>query len=125
MLINLLSHSPFAQGQNQEIIGIGVGMFSCGKYVDYFNKNNNEQLTLFVTWIWGYMVAYQNRGYFASKSFFPKEGRLRTVPDEETVKLYVKNYCEKHPTDIVITAADALIVEYGGEISYKKKLLSK
>lgn len=52
LLISQLFHSSFAQGQNQEIIGIGVGMFSCGKYVDYFNKNNNEQLNLFFTWIW-------------------------------------------------------------------------
>ncbi len=97
-------------------------MMSCGKYVDYYNKNNNQQLMLFVTWIWGYMVAYQNRGNFTSKAFVPKEGRLQNVPDEETVKLYVKNYCERKPTDYLISAADALILQYGGAISYKSRL---
>ena len=122
LVVFQLLNLPIAHSQNQTIIGIGVGMMSCGKYVDYYNKRNEQQLTLFVTWIWGYMVAYQNRGYFASKSFTPKEGQLSNVPDEETVKLYVKTYCEKKPTDIVSSAADSLIVEYGGTISYKSRL---
>ena len=37
---------------------IGVGNSSCGDYIDYEKQGNSTQMSMFVQWAWGYLVAY-------------------------------------------------------------------
>ena len=68
LLIVFIFHlqSSFSQ-PNLSVINIGVGQMSCSKYVDYYNKNNENQLDLFVQWTWGFMVSYQLRSVLRKK----------------------------------------------------------
>lgn len=97
---------------------IGTGHFSCGKFVEYRNQNNQEQLNIIVQWVWGFLSAYNYRGFFSTSY----QGRLPQIdlPDYPTVLLYLETHCLKRPTDRILDATFALIKELNGPIAWKK-----
>lgn len=42
---------------------IGTGQFSCGQYIEYEKQSNPAQIDLIVQWVWGFLVAYNYRGF--------------------------------------------------------------
>lgn len=97
---------------------IGTGQLSCGKFVEYRNQNNEGQLDIIVQWIWGFLSAYNYRGYFGTSY----QGRLPQIdlPDSPTVLLYLETHCRKHPTNSVLDATFGLVKELHGPIAWKK-----
>ena len=98
---------------------IGVGAMSCKRFMDYFKDGNEQQLNLFVSWIWGYLAGYQKKDLF-SNDFSRKNQILKDLPDFENVILFLKNHCGKNLTDSVMDGGDELIIKYGGVVIRKK-----
>jgi hypothetical protein len=94
---------------------IGTGGFSCGKFVEYEQKPNNElQMDLVVQWVWGYLVAYNSRGIFDAR--IGRAVNQVALPDSPTVLLYLKQFCDKYPLSYVANGTTALLKELGGRV---------
>lgn len=95
-------------------ITIGTGTASCGKFTQWKQNNNPQQMDLVVQWVWGFLSAYNSYGYFGNK--FHAVTHLADMPDSPTVLLYVESYCKKAPLDSVNEAAWSLIRDLHGTV---------
>jgi len=69
-------HVPFTM--------IGSGGLSCGKFIDYQKQPNNKaQMDALVQWVWGFISAYNARGFFDVT--VQREVSQVSPPDESTV----------------------------------------
>ena len=99
---------------------IGTGTLSCGEFVQAKDAKNEEQLSLFVQWAWGFMSAYNMRNSFVPKwRGVTHVGDLRALPDQPTVILFGDKYCHEHPTDTFMDATVGMIGAYGGNVIWK------
>lgn len=97
------------------VMARGTGQFSCGKYIEYQQQGNQLEDQLITQWVWGFIAAYNMRGNFGAQ--WQRVSHI-TPPDQPTVVLYLKRYCNENPTKSVLTGTLALIRELGGAVSY-------
>jgi hypothetical protein len=91
---------------------VGTGELSCGKFIEYRTQPNNEnQMNLFVQWVWGYLSAYNLRGGWETRTAGSDHV---TPPDSPTVLLFLEHFCDEHPLDIVANGALTLLKKLGG-----------
>ena len=110
----------FAQGKPVAIHGAGSS--SCGKYVEVYDAyrpfiDGNSggivawQATAnywqYEEWIEGYIFGMDTRVYAAHP--------LRNW-DQAGMRVWIYNYCQQHPVDVVANAALAFFKELGGKL---------
>ena len=103
-----------AHAQGVEVIGIGT--FDCGKYLQYRKTTNEAQDDIFVSWVWGFLGAY---------NIFKEEKRDFPVspPSKESVLAFLDNYCRNNPLSTITAGSMALVDELGGrktKFQYKR-----
>ena len=105
-----------AQALEQRVVHIiGAGTISCGTYIKYREEANTQQLHLFVQWVWGFLSAYSVRDHLVTPwRGQSKSGSLGTLPDSDTVLLYLEKHCRERPLDNIMTATIALTLTLGG-----------
>jgi len=119
-LVPSISEPTFAQDKPVAIHGAGSS--SCGKYVEVYDAyrpfiDGNAggvvawQATAnywqYEEWIEGYIFGMDTRVYRAHP--------LRDW-DQAGMRVWVYNYCQKHPIDVVANAALAFFKELGGKL---------
>ena len=117
LLLVFILISSNVQSQNT-ISMIGTGTMSCGKFIDYKNQGNKQQLDLFVQWTWGFLSSYNIRGNFGSH-YSNVSPVIDNLPDSETVILFITKDCEKNPLDTVLGSVMRLGKSLGGKIVIK------
>lgn len=90
---------------------------SCGEYISAVELRNPNTLAQINQWVWGYLASYMMRGTFNPVYKEPTRGDIR-IPDGKTIELFLKNYCNRNPLSSLLPAANQLIKESGGVISY-------
>ena len=118
-LLVALCSAPIQAAENPPAIGsIGTGTFSCAKFAKYdAAANNGAQMDLVVQWAWGYMSAYNTRAAFAPT--FQEEDAPSPVapPDANSIRVYIRKFCEKNPQSNVTNATLDLIGALGGIVT--------
>jgi len=102
---------------------VGTGGFSCGQFIEYEKQGNPQQMDLIVQWVWGFLVAYNNRGFFNNK--IGHDVIQVTLPDSPTVLLFVSEFCKRRPLSNVFGATNELIQSLGGPIVWRPDLGKK
>lgn len=101
-------HVPFTM--------IGSGGLSCGKFIDYQKQPNNKtQMDALVQWVWGFISAYNARGFFDVT--VQREVNQVSPPDESTVLLFMGQFCARAPGSYVVSGTLALIKDLGGAVA--------
>ena len=101
-------HVPFTM--------IGTGGLSCSKFIDYQRQPNNKaQTDVLVQWVWGFISAYNARGFFDVTT--PREVSQVSPPDESTVLLFMGQFCARAPASYVVSGTLALIKDLGGAVA--------
>src|SRR5487761_747650 len=85
---------------------MGGGTISCGDYVNYEKQGDTVALREVAEWTWGFLSAYNTRGFFSEKI---KSVRQIAPPDENSMNLFISNYCHQHPLDHLEGAVYSLI----------------
>lgn len=93
---------------------IGMGKLSCGQFIEYEKQASPDDMDLIVEWVWGYLVAYNHRGFFNDKAGHAVNQLV--PPDSPTVLLFIDGYCKRQPLSSVLDATVALIHSLGGPI---------
>jgi hypothetical protein len=93
---------------------IGTGELSCGQFIEYQRANNTGQMNLFVQWVWGYLVAYNHRGFFDVKVGHAVS--QVNYPDQPTVLLFLDQFCQQNPLSNVDDGTNALLKSLGGKV---------
>jgi hypothetical protein len=97
---------------------VGSGGFTCGQFIQYHEApNNNAQMAVVVNWVWGYLVAYNHRGFFDVTVGHPVSQVV--YPDEPTVLLFVEQFCRKNPLSTVMNATNALLKNLSGRVVWR------
>ena len=97
----------------------GMGVYSCGQFIEHKATNNAALMSLYLQWIKGFMVAYNVRSNFGKTWTRTTSGNLESLPDESTIYLYVEKHCNAHPLDTVLDATFSLVKDIGGEVIWK------
>ena len=74
-------------------------------------------MDLIVQWVWGYLVAYNGRGFF--NNGIGHEVTQVPIPDSPTVLLFIHQHCTKYPLSMVANATIDLIHSSGGPIVWR------
>lgn len=103
----------------------GVGMISCGKYLAALEKHgpsegieHNGETTysesaLYSSWIFGYITAQE-------QIFVSRTGRAAPPPvDMEGITEWMKQYSKNHPTQFLMSAANAYCIHIGIALNSK------
>ena len=102
ILVLSTAGTAFAQGVALK----GVGVFSCGNYLQIRTEQSEVQNGVFISWIWGYMAAFNMESRTPTKP---------DLPDEPSTLAYVDKYCRENPLKTVLVATNALIRDLGGK----------
>jgi hypothetical protein len=101
-------HVPFTM--------IGTGGLSCGKFIDYQKQPNNKaQMDALVQWVWGFISAYNARGFFDVT--VQRQVSQVSPPDESTVLLFMGQFCARAPASYLVSGTLALIKDLGGAVA--------
>jgi len=92
----------------------GVGILSCGHFLQHKAENNRNQLGLYVEWTWGYISAYNGRRAFGDQPQPKTKYVIQDIPDFPTVIAFLDKYCRNNPLQSVANGVDVLISELGG-----------
>jgi hypothetical protein len=95
----------------------GTGGFSCGQFIEYEKQGNPQQMDLIVQWVWGFLVAYNSRGFFNNN--IGHDVIQVTLPDSPTVLLFISEFCKRRPLSNVVGATTELIQSLGGPIVWR------
>lgn len=107
------ANTPNSEGISTALIG--TGQSSCGKFAEYGQQPNHKlQMDLVVQWVWGYLVAYNNRGFFDVR-IGHTVGQV-ALPDSPTVLLFLNQFCAKYPLSNVANGTTALLKDLGGTV---------
>ena len=96
---------------------IGTGKFSCGQFIEYERQSDPQQMDLIVQWVWGFLVAYNSRGFFNNE--IGHDVIQVTLPDSPTVLLFISEFCKRRPLSKVVGATSELIQSLGGPIVWR------
>jgi hypothetical protein len=124
ILVLSFANSMSALAQEKPVMVHGAGGSSCGKYVEVYDAyrpfidgNGNAggivgwQATAnywqYEEWIEGYIYGMDSRVYNARP--------LRSW-DQAGMRVWIYNYCHKHPVDVLANAALAFFKELGGKL---------
>lgn len=102
ILVLSTAGTAFAQG----VAVKGIGTFSCGKYLQLRAERSEAQNSVFVSWVWGYMAAFNMESRTPTKP---------DLPDEPSTLAYVDKYCRENPLETVLGATNTLIRDLGGK----------
>lgn len=95
---------------------IGTGGLSCGKFIDYQNQPNNKaKIDMVVQWVWGFISAYNARGFF-DVNVRQEVGQVKP-PDDSTVRRFMGQFCSRDPSSYVVSGTLALIKARGGAVA--------
>jgi hypothetical protein len=95
---------------------IGAGGLSCGKFVEYQKQPGNKaQMDTVVQWVWGFISAYNARGFFDVN--VRREVSQVSPPDDSTVLTFMGQYCARAPNGYVVSGTLALIKDLGGAVA--------
>jgi hypothetical protein len=72
-------------------------------------------LDVLVQWVWGFISAYNARGFFDVT--VQREVSQVSPPDESTVLLFMGQFCARAPTSYVVSGTLALIKDLGGAVA--------
>jgi hypothetical protein len=81
----------------------GAGNFGCGEYLED-RKKGATQDPITITWVWGYLSAYNH--FSTHKSV--------DLPDGPTVLAYMDKHCRDNPLSAISGGTLALLGELGG-----------
>ncbi|MFC4526358.1 hypothetical protein ISN76_13200 [Dyella halodurans] len=73
---------------SDELVIVGVGTLSCGKYVSL--SPDKTYADMFISWSQGYLSARNDSEQSRNRP-------MRALPDGETIKIYLDKYCRDHP----------------------------
>lgn len=90
----------------EQIPIIGTGTLSCGQWAEARSEKDEQQISLNVQWIAGFLGGHN---YYRDQK--KKTVRVRDLP---TISLWMDTYCRNNPTGSIITGAAALVEELGG-----------
>ena len=111
-----LTAASVTAGDHVPFTMIGTGGLSCGKFIDYQKQPNNKaQMDAVVQWVWGFISAYNARGFFDVS--VQREVIQVSPPDESTVLLFMGQFCARAPTSYVVSGTLALIKDLGGAVA--------
>lgn len=112
-----LSVNAYGHGKSGPVKGYvrGTGELSCGQFEGY--RNNTIEMDLVTQWVWGYLVAYNSRGFF-DLTVGHAVSQV-ALPDQETVVLFIDQFCKKNPLSSVQNAAIALLKGLGGAVVWR------
>lgn len=85
-----------------ERVEIGAGLRSCGQYVEE-SKNQNAS-AVYISWTQGFLSAFNLALSHNGKAFVE-------LPDPQSIKLYLDNYCQANPLKRPIDGSIHLFVE--------------
>jgi hypothetical protein len=80
----------------------GYATESCGKWVK--SADNAGQRALYISWVTGFVSGYN----FGNPHNQVNLGRM---PDNETLTLYIDNFCRENPLNNFVVAAPMLVQE--------------
>jgi hypothetical protein len=101
-------HVPFTM--------IGSGGLSCAKFIEYQKPPNNKaQMDALVQWVWGFISAYNARGFFDAT--VQREVNQVSPPDESTVLSFMGQFCARAPAGYLVSGTLALIRDLGGAVA--------
>ena len=78
------------------------GPFKCGDYLE--DRQRNEKSSLPVSWVYGYISAYNRFGVHAQVQ----------ASDPPTVSAYLEKYCRDNPLKDIAAGTNSMITELGG-----------
>ena len=85
----------------------GSGTVQCGDYLSDRKQNRTPLDSLRVSWINGYVSAYNQ---------FSTNAQVAIIPSPQTLLVFVDKYCSENPLSLVKHAADMLIMQLGGNL---------
>lgn len=113
---------------SRKVTVLGVGNESCGTFLSVLpNSNEYEAIKyegkdyspdsimkshMYSEWLHAYVTAF---------NWYNNQRENIRIPDEDGMRLWVKNWCEDHPLETVFEAAHALIVDQIGYIPKPNK----
>lgn len=84
---------------------VGLGVSSCGVYLDFRNPRSEQLDTALASWISGFISGMNNSRFKLTKAY-PK-----LLPDGPSVLAYMDKYCRENPLKAIWQGADALFEE--------------
>jgi len=98
----LIALFPFVVAAADEVMVVGAGSNSCGKWLE--SKNNLGARYQYQQWIYGFITGSNYR-----------TARKQSMPlDLESVSAFVDQYCSNNPLHALFLAAAAAAQETGG-----------
>lgn len=96
----------FASAQRPAHIG-GAGTVQCGDYLEARKKESMAINSTFQSWLLGYISAYNQ---------FSPNKQVVDIPSPATLLAHTDRYCRDSPLSPFKHAADALIMDIGGNL---------
>jgi hypothetical protein len=91
-----------------------MGNVSCGKYAAHRKSRDQILHQLYSQWAQGFITGW-NIGVPLSGEDMGKQKLQVITPDEESIFLYLDNYCNKKPLGYIFEGVYDLIKELGAE----------
>lgn len=116
VLMFLGSSAARAHGPLVDVLGAGSD--SCGKYVtayrDYRANGSGNEATFLAWRSAALFYQYQSwiQGYITAAAAFHR-GHIQAI-DGDALVVWVNEYCQKHPLQNIVDAANRLYIELGG-----------
>jgi hypothetical protein len=84
---------------------LAFGNLSCGNYLSHRQSEADGDLIsdAMFAWLMGYLTAYNDYG--------PGDGNITGNTDSSGVQAWLDSYCQAHPLDRLVAAAQALVAE--------------
>ena len=112
----LLLHPSVSCSQTNRFVDVqGMGVQNCGQYVEHRRNGSPLLQQLYSQWAQGFISGYNVGTPFSGEEKGFRRSAVR-VPDEETIWLFLDNFCRNRPLDLVANGAVSLIRELGGSV---------
>ena len=87
--------------QNGKFLALGAGMNSCGQWTKARVEGDLPMVD--VNWIQGFISSHNH--------YAPGPNDLGMGMKLDALRSWVDNYCSQHPSDLLVSAAEALVIE--------------
>ena len=88
------------------LVGYGLGVQGCGKYIEERRTPNHNYDALITSWFYGFASGH---------NFYSSTSQIKQEVDSETVLAYLDKQCRDYPLSSISVGADKLIKTYRKE----------
>ncbi len=87
---------------SEDFAVVGAGSVSCGKYLEQVEDSSSK--SLHISWAQGFLSGMNIADKFSGN-------KLHSLPDSETIQLYLSNFCKNNPLEYPYAGAVTLFRE--------------